>query len=125
MKALIENTIHWNKIGKHPRDRYIYSIEKAVVLKETAVLSIDIKLNFVIPFPDVNRISNTILKEVPGLQGVSFNFIYEDMILSEKEIINHYIEHMINEINGSHAAITKTISTKEFIYENGKLTIKL
>ncbi|MGI6748706.1 MAG: PolC-type DNA polymerase III [Anaerovoracaceae bacterium] len=124
MKALIENTIHWNKIGKHPRDRYIYSIEKAVVLKETAVLSIDIKLNFVIPFPDVNRISNTILKEVPGLQGVSFNFIYEDMILSEKEIINHYIEHMINEINGSHAAITKTISTKEFIYENGKLTIK-
>jgi DNA polymerase-3 subunit alpha (Gram-positive type) len=124
LKALIENTIHWNKIGKHPRDRYIYSIEKAVVLKETAVLSIDIKLNFVIPFPDVNRISNTILKEVPGLQGVSFNFIYEDMILSEKEIINHYIEHMINEINGSHAAITKTISTKEFIYENGKLTIK-
>ncbi|MDD4563964.1 MAG: PolC-type DNA polymerase III [Eubacteriales bacterium] len=124
MKSLIENTIHWNNIGKHSKDRYIYAIEKAVVLKETAVLSIDIKLNFVVPYPDVDRISKTIKNEVDGLQGVSVNFIYEDIILSEKEIIKLYIEHMINEINGSHAAVTKTIFPNNFTYENGKLTIK-
>lgn len=55
MKALIEQTINWNKIGKHPKENYKYSIEKAVVSKETAVLSLDIRLNFIIPFSDVKR----------------------------------------------------------------------
>ncbi len=101
MKSLIESTISWNKIGKHPKDSYIYSIEKAVVSKETAVLSLDIRLNFVVPFGDTDRICKLIQNEIPGLKGVSLNFIYEDVILSEQEIIKHYIEHMIHEINGS------------------------
>ncbi len=123
MKSLIESTISWNKIGKHPKDSYIYSIEKAVVSKETAVLSLDIRLNFVVPFGDTDRICKLIQNEIPGLKGVSLNFIYEDVILSEQEIIKHYIEHMIHEINGSYAAVTKTIFPKEFAFEDGRLTI--
>ena len=123
MKSLIENTISWNKIGKHPKDSYNYSVEKAVVSKETAVLSMDIRLNFVMPFSDIDHISKMIRKEIAGLNGVSLQFIYEDVVLTEQEIINHYIEHMIHEINGSYAAITKTIFPDEYIYEDGKLTI--
>jgi len=123
LKSLIESTISWNKIGKHPKDSYNYSIEKAVVSKETAVLSMDIRLNFVVPFSDVDRINKIIKNEIPGLKGVSLNFIYEEVILSEQEIIKNYIEHMIHEINGSFAAITKTIFPKEYTYESGHLTI--
>ena len=123
MKALIESNISWSKIGKHPKESYVYSIEKAVVSKETAVLSMDIRLNFVIPFSDVLRIKEIIRNEVSGLKGVSLNFLYEDVILSEKEIIRLSIEHIIDIINGEYATITKTIFPKEFIYENGKLTI--
>ena len=116
MKSLIESTINWNKIGKHPKDSYNYSIEKAVVSKETAVLSMDIRLNFIVPFSDMDRINKIIKNEIPGLKGISLNFIYEDVILSEQEIIKLYIEHMIHEINGSSTAITKTIFPKEFTY---------
>ncbi|HWQ79202.1 MAG TPA: PolC-type DNA polymerase III [Anaerovoracaceae bacterium] len=123
MKSLIESTISWNKIGKHPKESYNYSIEKAVVSKETAVLSMDIRLNFIVPFSDVDRIENLIKNEIPGLKGVSLNFIYEDMILTEQEIFRLYIKHMIHEINGTHAAVTKTIFPKEFTYQNGRLTI--
>jgi DNA polymerase-3 subunit alpha (Gram-positive type) len=123
LKSLIESTISWNKIGKHAKDSYHYSIEKAVVSKETAVLSMDVRLNFIVPFSDVDRISKIIKNEIPGLQGVSLHFIYDDVILTEQEIIKHCIEHMIHEINGSYAAITKTIFPGEFSYENGKLTI--
>ena len=123
MKSLIESTISWNKIGKHPKNDYRFSIEKAVVSKDTAVFSVDIRLNFVIPFSDAERIEKLIQNEIPGLKGVLLNYIYEDVILSEKEIIKHYIEHMIHEINGSYAAITKTIFPKEFTYEDGLLTI--
>ncbi len=83
----------------------------------------DIRLNFVVPFSDVDRICNIIKNEIAGLKGVSLNFIYEDVILSEQEILKLYIEHMIHEINGSFATITKTIFPKEFTFENGKLTI--
>lgn len=123
MKSLIENTIRWNKIGKHPKENYNYSIEKAVVSKETAVLSIDIRLNFVVPFSDVERIGKLIKNEIEGLKGVSIHFLYEDVILTEPEIVKHYMEHMIHEINGGFAAITKTIFPKEFTYEKGQLTI--
>ena len=123
MKSLIESTINWSKIGKHPKDSYNFSLGKAVVSKETAVLSLDITLNFVIPFSDVERICDLIKHAVASLKGVSLNFIYEDVILSEQEIIKHYIEHMIHEINGSFAAITKTIFPKEYAFENGQLTI--
>ena len=123
MKSLFESTISFNKIGKHPKDSYIYSLEKAVVSKETAVLSMDVRLNFVIPFSDVERVCSLIKNEVAGLKGVALNFIYEDVILSEQEIIKHYIEHMIQEINGSYAAVTKTIFPREFRYAEGQLTI--
>ncbi len=123
MKSLIEGTISWNKIGKHPKDSYNYSIEKAVVSKETAVLSMQIRLNFVIPFSDVDRITKMIKSEINGLNGVSLHFIYEDVILTEQEIIKHYIEYMIHEINGNFASITKTIFQNDYLYENGQLTI--
>lgn len=123
MKSLIESTISWNKIGKHPKESYIFSIEKAVVSKETAVLSMDIRLNFVVPFSDVDRIESIIKNEIAGLRGVELHFIYEDMVLAEQEIIKLYIEHMIHEINGSYAAVTKTIFPKEFSYKDGRLTI--
>ena len=123
MKSLIESTISWGEIGKHPKESYIFSIEKAVVSKETAVLSLDIRLNFVIPFSDVERIEKIIKDEVPGLKGVSLNFIYKDVVLTDEEIIGLYIEHMIHEINGSYAALTKTIFPKEFTFRDGRLTI--
>ena len=71
----------------------------------------------------MDRICKLIQNEVPGLNGVSLNFIYEDVILSEQEIIKLYIEHMIHEINGSYAAVTKTIFPKEFTYQDGRLAI--
>ncbi|MBR0596764.1 PolC-type DNA polymerase III [Sinanaerobacter chloroacetimidivorans] len=123
MKSLIENTISWNKIGKHPKECYQYSLEKAVVSKETAVLSMDMRLNFVVPYGDVDRICKLIKNEIPGLKGVKIQFIYVDMILSENEIFKLYIEHMIEEINGDYAAITKTIFPQEFDCEGEKLTI--
>lgn len=123
MKALIESNISWSEIGMHPKESYQYSIEKAVVSKETAVLSMDIRLNFVIPFSDVEKIKSIIKNEVPGLKGVILNFIYQDIILNEQEIIRHSIEHVIDKINGDYATITKTIFPKEFTYENGSLTI--
>ena len=74
MKALIEHNISWSEIGKHPKENYHYAIEKAVVSKETTVLSVDIRLNFIIPFSDVIKIKSSIQNEVNGLKGCFAEF---------------------------------------------------
>ena len=57
------------------------------------------------------------------LKDVEFDFTYEDMILTDEEIIGLYIPHMIHVLNGSFVAITKAIEEKNFELEDDRLTI--
>ncbi|WP_027398306.1 PolC-type DNA polymerase III [Anaerovorax odorimutans] len=124
MKALIENTINWTKIGKHSKEFYNFSLEKAVVCKETTALSMNIRLNFIIPYQDMKRICQLILSEFKDLKDVKLQFIYEDVILTDSEIIKLYIPYMIEEIKGELTPITKAIFTEEFKYVDEMLIIK-
>ena len=56
MKNLIENSISWERLGRHPKSEYGFSIERAVMSKETGILTIDIRANFVMPYEDVLKI---------------------------------------------------------------------
>ncbi|MEG2199584.1 MAG: PolC-type DNA polymerase III, partial [Anaerovorax sp.] len=123
MKTLIENTINWQKIGKHAKEDYRYTLEKAVVSRETAVLSVDFKSNFIVPFKDMVRICQLITNEFKGLNDTKLHFIYEDLILTEEEIIKLYIPYMMDHIHGEHVAVTKTIFPKEFLVKGENLII--
>lgn len=123
MKELIENSITWTKLGKHPKTEYNYTIERAVLGKYNQILTIQIRLNFVMPFPDVEKIQAIAKSEVEGLSGVELTFAYEDMIQTPEEIIALFIEHMIHIVNGSYAPITKTIFPEKFQFKDGRLTI--
>ena len=100
MRELIDSTINWDKISTHKKSEYKYSVEKAVISKESSALNICLRLNFVIPFLDVERIKGLILNKITQLSDVEFHFIYEDVILEEKEIVNLFIAHMIHIVNG-------------------------
>lgn len=123
MKNLINNNITWSKLGDHPREHYEFSVEKAVMSKETNLLTVDIRLNFIVPFSDGEKICSIVKSEVSGLKDVKLNFIYERLILTEEKIVELYIEHMIHIVNGKYAAITKTIFPNEFKFDGQKLII--
>jgi DNA polymerase-3 subunit alpha (Gram-positive type) len=80
---LFESSISWAKLGKYPKSACKYTIEKAVVTKETALLTIEIRLNFVIPPADLEKIRGRVLVTVPGLADVQFVFLYEDMLQAQ------------------------------------------
>lgn len=123
MKTLIENSITWARLSGHPKENYTFSIERAVLGRQDNILTIRIRLNFVVPFSDVEKIEAICKSEVEGLSGVRLEFIYEDVILTPKEVIALFIEHMIRIVNGSYAPITKTIFPEKFQFEDGRLTI--
>ena len=123
MINLIENSISWPKLGSHPKDEYRYVIERAVLGKYDNILRIQVRLNFVMPFSDVEKIETIAKDEVAGLEGVELHFEYEDIIQTPQEVIGLFIEHMIHIVNGSYAAITKTIFPEKFRMEGGRLII--
>lgn len=123
MKQLIDSTIRWQSIGDHKTEEYSYSIERAVINKEKAVLNLNLRLNFVIPYIDVERLEALIKNQISLLQDVIFHFTYENVILTPEEIIKNFIPHMIHIVNGKYAAITKTINTESFTYTGETLEL--
>lgn len=123
MKQLIENSISWPKLGSHPKEEYQFSIERAVLGRYDNILNIQIRLNFVMPFSDAEKIRAVAKSEVEGLSSVELQFVYDNVIQTPKEIVSLFIEHMIHIVNGSYAPITKTIFPKTFKLEGEKLTI--
>lgn len=123
MKQLIESNISWAKLGNHQREDFAFSIERAVLGRYDDILKIQIRLNFVMPFADVEKIQAIAKSEVEGLEKVELHFLYEDVIQTPEEIVGLFIEHMIHIVNGSYASITKTIFPEKFRFQDGKLVI--
>lgn len=123
MIDLIEGTINWNKLGKHPREKYKFSLERAQMSQESAILSLDIELNFVMPFEDVERIKALALNKLQGIKEIKFVFRYKNLIQLPEEIIQFAISYMIDEVNGEYARSTKTIFSDESVLKDGILKI--
>ena len=126
MDKLIDGGIQWDKIGHHPKENFHFDLIKAALTKTTKELQVVLKLNFIIPYENISVIYEAMMKELPEISGISFDFIYEDMALSELEIIGLYIDYMIHSVNRDYAHLTKTIFSDEYIYraDTKKLTIK-
>jgi DNA polymerase-3 subunit alpha (Gram-positive type) len=100
-----------------------YEILKASVSGESGILTLEIRLNFIVPIHLVDQMEQDALREIPGLRGVRINFKYEDVDLEREEIIQAFLGHMIRMVNGRYAVITKTILPEELSLEGDLLHI--
>ena len=123
MKSLIDGTVNWETIGPYEKDAFHYQIDKAVIQKETGVLSIDMTLNFIMPHQDMERLRAQLIHKLEGIRGVELRYRYEDVILQDADIVRLFIPHMIDIVNGEYTAITKTIQTDNFRYDGERLDI--
>ena len=60
MKDFIENSISWNELAPHERSGLIFEIEHVCLLKDEMELQLDVSLNFVIPFHDLQNIKENL-----------------------------------------------------------------
>ncbi len=105
----IADCIQWEKLGNHPREQYRFQIESAYIESETFSFVIEWSANFVMSWEDVERIRTMIAEEFPQSGSLKFKFTYRDVIQSAEEIVELAIGHMIYEVNGDYAHLTKTI----------------
>ena len=123
MRNLIDSSIEWEKIGSHDKSQYKYEITEAVISKETGVLSITLRLNFIMPNSDMHKIAGIIAHQFGDLEDVKFKFIYEDVLLTEEEIISLFIPHMIDIINGDYIVWTQSILKNKYTFDGKNLII--
>ena len=124
MKNLIEKAVGWESIGDYPRESFTYTIDRAVIQKETGVLSIGMTLNFIMPHLDMEKVKASLIHKIDGIKGVKFDYHYQNMILRTDDIVRLFIPHMIELVNGDFTAITKTIRTEHFTWDGKNLAIE-
>ncbi len=112
-----------NILDSVKKENETYEIQKAVVSGESGILSLDIRLNFIVPIEEVHRIKKTMMEEIPGLKGVAIQFHYDQSRIDLEQILHLFIGHMIEMVNGKYSIITKTIFPHEFRIEGETVVI--
>lgn len=109
MRELFDSQIDWNSIGKYDKSEYKYEVEDAVFVQESGVLEITLRLNFVIPYLDAQKIAGIMTGTIAELEGVSFDYRFENLIMSDEEAVKAFVPHMIKIINGPYSVLSEAI----------------
>lgn len=125
MKNTISRAITWDYFDDKLKTALLFDLEKAQLSKATNVLKLDIKLNFIIPFGDLVNIEKEIKKELPQISGISFNFIYNNLVISEAQIIEAFIKYMISEAEKLAPQSAKVIFCDEYFHDSSKSSLCL
>lgn len=124
MKDIFENAIKFERIGNHAREELFYDIKRAVISRDGNTLYIAVVLNFIIPHEAHLKIEGEIKCRIPQIRDLRIEYIYENMIMTEAEIVDAAIGHIVGEMNGEYAAVTKTIRQDDYTLTGDELRIK-
>ncbi|MBR5229003.1 MAG: PolC-type DNA polymerase III [Firmicutes bacterium] len=108
MRNFIESNITWSELSPHRREEFSLTIEQVSLISQARELHLDISLDFIIPYADLAKIEAEFMKEFQEINRVSFRFSYQNMRLSECEIIKLYLPHMMNSMP-EYAKFTHTL----------------
>lgn len=121
MKDLIRGSINWDALGGQ-KSEYRFELGKAVIHKDTGVLDVPVRLNFVMPFLDYEKIKAIIIHKLDLITDVNFIFEYENPVLEDETLAKLFLPYMIEEVNGEYVSITKMIDEKEVKIEDRMVT---
>lgn len=123
MQKILESSIDFSKLDGLTKEDLKLETKKAVISGESRTLTLELELNFVLPYEAVDKFRRSILGQLRDVEDVVVRFTYKDLIQSKEEALKFYIYHMITLVNGRYAHVTKTIYTDRFKLEDGRLTI--
>lgn len=123
MRRILESSIDFSKLGGLTEKDLKLETKKAVISEEGKKLTLELELNFVLPYEAVDKFRRTLLGQLRDIEDVEIRFTYRDLLQSREEALRFYIYHMITLVNGRFAHVTKTIYPERFLLEADKLII--
>ena len=123
MKEILESSIDFSKLGNYKKEDIEMETKKAVISRESGILSLELELNFVLPWEAVDKFKRSITGRVNGIKGLELEIRYRDLVQTTEEALRFYIGHMIALVNGKYAHVTKTIYTDKWDLGEDELVI--
>lgn len=87
MRAIVESSIAWNQIERHPKDSYRYQIGKASIEKESNTLFLELLLNFGVSEGDQERMKRLLKHEFPEVRHIDLTCTYREELSQQAEVI--------------------------------------
>ena len=124
MIELIRANIDWERLGSG-YEKYEAAIEDAVMSKDGSSLTVNMRLNFVMPFESHEQICSVIMKKIPVLENVFIFYEYEisGFMQDDEAAVRLFTEHMIDIVDGSYAAVTKTIVSEDVRIDGDEVVV--
>lgn len=123
MRKILENSIDFSKLGNHVKEELIMETKRAVISRKSRTLSLELELNFVLPYEAIDKFKRKIIGKLDGVDDLRLDISYAHLAQSMEEALSFYIEHMIALVNGKYAHITKTIYTDRWKLKDNVLTV--
>ena len=123
MREILENSIDFSKLGGYTKEDLKLETKKAVISRETGDLTLELELNFVLPYEAVDKFRWALQGRLKDVNEINLSISYRDIIQTDEEAVGNYIGHMIGLVNGRYAHVTKTIYKDKWQLEEGCLTV--
>lgn len=124
MRDLLNRYIDWDSISDLDQEKYLLDIGGASFNKKNETLTIELTLNFIVPFYNDLEMRAAIINASQGVRNVEFKYNYKDLILSDERAIELYLPYMIKMANGEFRTITESILEKDSRLEGDCVYIK-
>lgn len=112
-----------NILDRFLKENYSYGITRATVIRDTGVLRLEISLNFVVPFDQLQPVEQMLKEKIPGASRVEMVFHYVEMAMSRREILQGYLDYMIAYLERSHGAVARAIQRDRMREEQGRIVL--
>lgn len=76
MRAVLESTISWDRIGQRPKDACRFHIGRAAIEEGTKTLQLEVFLNFSVPEDDREAVRRRLSYEFPEVERIDLAFHY-------------------------------------------------
>ena len=123
MIKILEDSIDFSKLGNYDKSDLKMDTRKAVISRESRTLTLELVLNFVLPYEAIDKFKRSITGRLRDVHDVKLEIHYEELMQTKEEALAFYIGHMIALVNGRYAHVTKTIYTDNWELSDDTLVI--
>ena len=123
MKELFYNYIDWDNVGEEYRDRVVAQVDDAVILSEKNILKLSVRLNYVVPAKDEDKIKGIILNSVGDLKDVEFEYTYVNLILSDADALRLILPKVLRKLNEKNHYVAGSIDISSLKIEGKRVII--
>lgn len=123
MKELFYNYIDWDNVGEEYRDRAVAQVDDAVILSEKNILKLSVRLNYVVPAKDEDKIKGIIINSVGDLKDVEFEYTYVNLILSDADALRIILPKVLRKLNEKNHYVAGSIDISSLKIEGKRVII--